>query len=665
MSSGFDRIDEGLDPQGLGSCESNALHYMRLLGIATAVCCAFATLLHQLENEVSRSETHWLDAFALVALCVVSTFGLSLRVGGLRSFIVLSACVFSICLCFWTRDLCETHRIFFAVLLLLDLTAAWIFMSEGKDSFERNAKPDDIGSEANEQPQSSSVASSEQEEPHQRVAADTIDDTNHQLPEGDLEQENAPFPSGGSESESVRQRPTWTRYAPAILLGSAFFIYMVLVPAVWTVIDWFTPKTSRVLTDMSTAETIRLHAVSGVVMFIFLCIGASIGSFLNVVIYRLPRGRRLLWPPSACAACKTRLAGKDNIPIYSWLKLGGRCRSCGAAVSARYPVVEAIIAGIFVLFYYRELLSGGQNLPVRQPNLYNGVVWILLYTKWDMVSIYFFHMILFTLLFAWAMINFDKFRVPRYSVALCVGIFLLLAAAFVPLNPTNSEWKSLPAWLPPSVFVSFTGLVAGAILGYAFERLSGLALAKRTAFASEETTSVAHEAEPENPLPSLVHSHIEEDTEADGNPFASPGTVAYASASASGDEVDPIDPTAQPVNTVETAEENNTKLSQDGELIELIELSEKRDLYGDCASSPSTVSNIAASLALVGTTMGPRAVLMVSCLSLCLMAVLWVMKPLVNRFAARPLPMTFSVFVATIFLLAVWDGAHALFSQML
>jgi leader peptidase (prepilin peptidase)/N-methyltransferase len=70
--------------------------------------------------------------------------------------------------------------------------------------------------------------------------------------------------------------------------------------------------------------------------------GAIIGSFLNVVAYRLPRGESLARPASRCPACETPIKPYDNIPVLSWLLLRGRCRACGARISPRYPIVEAV-----------------------------------------------------------------------------------------------------------------------------------------------------------------------------------------------------------------------------------------------------------------------------------------------------------------------------------
>src|SRR5688500_9648211 len=86
------------------------------------------------------------------------------------------------------------------------------------------------------------------------------------------------------------------------------------------------------------------------ILFVFL-VGACVASFLNVVVWRLPRGESLSYPSSHCPKCNTPLAWYDNIPIVGWLKLGGKCRHCGQPISPRYPIVEAV-AGLLFVFYY-------------------------------------------------------------------------------------------------------------------------------------------------------------------------------------------------------------------------------------------------------------------------------------------------------------------------
>jgi leader peptidase (prepilin peptidase)/N-methyltransferase len=76
--------------------------------------------------------------------------------------------------------------------------------------------------------------------------------------------------------------------------------------------------------------------------------GAVVGSFLNVVAYRLPRGESLVRPPSRCPGCGVGIRPYDNVPVLGWVLLRGRCRSCRAPISSRYPVVEALTAALAV-----------------------------------------------------------------------------------------------------------------------------------------------------------------------------------------------------------------------------------------------------------------------------------------------------------------------------
>lgn len=78
-------------------------------------------------------------------------------------------------------------------------------------------------------------------------------------------------------------------------------------------------------------------------------LGLCLGSFLNVVIFRLPRGQSLITPPSRCPGCGSALRWFDNVPVLSWTLLRGRCRSCRAPISVQYPVVELVTGLLFVL----------------------------------------------------------------------------------------------------------------------------------------------------------------------------------------------------------------------------------------------------------------------------------------------------------------------------
>lgn len=86
-------------------------------------------------------------------------------------------------------------------------------------------------------------------------------------------------------------------------------------------------------------------------------LGAVIGSFLNVCIYRIPAGKSIVTPASSCPSCGDKIRWFQNIPIFSFLLLRGKCAGCGQKISLRYPLIEAITGGLFVLVLYSFGLS--------------------------------------------------------------------------------------------------------------------------------------------------------------------------------------------------------------------------------------------------------------------------------------------------------------------
>jgi leader peptidase (prepilin peptidase)/N-methyltransferase len=129
------------------------------------------------------------------------------------------------------------------------------------------------------------------------------------------------------------------------------------------------------------------------------CWGAIWGSFLNVVIYRVPLGLSILRPGSRCTSCKTPIAWYNNIPILSWLLLRGRCASCKVSFSVRYPLVELVTAGM-TLGVWIKLTQGGHwegASPAAAVEIL--IAWFFLFVfVADLIAI--------------AMIDFDTMRIP-------------------------------------------------------------------------------------------------------------------------------------------------------------------------------------------------------------------------------------------------------------
>jgi leader peptidase (prepilin peptidase)/N-methyltransferase len=173
--------------------------------------------------------------------------------------------------------------------------------------------------------------------------------------------------------------------------------------------------------------------------------GLAVGSFLNVVIYRIPKGESIVSPPSACPSCATPIAPVDNIPVVSWLLLRGRCRTCRSPISARYPLIETATAALFV------------GVVLRM-----GFVW--------QVPAFF---ALTAGLLALACIDLEHLLLPKkvvYPVTGLVGSLLILAAAL------TGQWHDLlvGAACAAAWFVVFFALNAASprMLGFGDVRLA-------------------------------------------------------------------------------------------------------------------------------------------------------------------------------------------------
>lgn len=186
-----------------------------------------------------------------------------------------------------------------------------------------------------------------------------------------------------------------------------------------------------------TAGIIAISAVLGLV----------IGSFLNVVIWRVPRGESVVNPPSHCPGCDKQIRAYDNIPVLSWLILRGRCRDCHTRISARYPAVEALTALLFALMAWK--FGASWELPAY---LYLVAVGVAL-----------------------AFIDFDtkrlpdKLTLPSYAV---LGALLALPATLEP------DWASyLQAWLGALALFGFyfiLALIYPAGMGFGDVKLAGV-----------------------------------------------------------------------------------------------------------------------------------------------------------------------------------------------
>lgn len=154
--------------------------------------------------------------------------------------------------------------------------------------------------------------------------------------------------------------------------------------------------------------------------------GSVIGSFLNVVIYRVPLGRSVISPPSACGSCGHAVRPYDNLPIVSWLALRGRCRDCAAPISVRYPLVELASALAFGVVAWRFLpevfTAAGVAATVA------AVIQLVAYLYFAAVSL------------ALALIDLDTRRLPN---SLVVPSYVVGLVAFGAASALTGTWTAL------------------------------------------------------------------------------------------------------------------------------------------------------------------------------------------------------------------------------
>ena len=251
--------------------------------------------------------------------------------------------------------------------------------------------------------------------------------------------------------------------------------YMVVIPVTDALLETFRERPqSYTIEELSAFEVFRIRSAKLAVFAIFAYAGACVGSFLNVVAASAPRGEPIALRSSACPKCGTPIRRIDNLPIISYLRLRGRCRDCDAVIPIRYFVVELAGFAIFATLFLYQLISGAANVPGFRQYHYAGILWIILYTKWPVIGIYFFHCALFSCVLMLALMEQDRLRPPRRMAFALPSVFALLAIVSPALLTVSlgdqTPWgfpATLPDWLDRAATCA-----AGAALGGVVARLA-------------------------------------------------------------------------------------------------------------------------------------------------------------------------------------------------
>jgi leader peptidase (prepilin peptidase)/N-methyltransferase len=223
-------------------------------------------------------------------------------------------------------------------------------------------------------------------------------------------------------------------------------------------------------------------------VYVFL-VGLCVGSFLNVVVARLPYEKSLLWPSSRCMACLQPIRWHDNLPLVGYLVLGGRCRSCHRRYSARYVLIELATGVVFVGLFHLEVIANVLELPMLRRN------WGFALGLFPLESLLVFvpHAILVSFLIAASLCDLTEMEIPL-SITLWGTIIGLAVATALPwpspepahflpapgpaaVPPTRGTyawpvWYPLPTWLPPGSWrLGLATGLAGAAAGMVLLRL--------------------------------------------------------------------------------------------------------------------------------------------------------------------------------------------------
>ncbi|MBI9018427.1 MAG: prepilin peptidase [Phycisphaerae bacterium] len=183
------------------------------------------------------------------------------------------------------------------------------------------------------------------------------------------------------------------------------------------------------------------------IIFLFL-LGACVGSFLNVVVYRMPREISLVYPPSRCPNCDRNIPWYDNIPIVGWFILKGKCRQCKQPFSFRYPLFELLTALIFTSLFCIYFKTGiRENIPLFEKGGY---------------IVYFAHIFVISVLLASSLIDAEHWIIPlglSYSMAIVGVIAAGMASMSNAFGDVATRFQTMPYVNPANAAIAFAALV--------------------------------------------------------------------------------------------------------------------------------------------------------------------------------------------------------------
>ena len=266
------------------------------------------------------------------------------------------------------------------------------------------------------------------------------------------------------------QKNTWSlRTLAWLIIGAVLAGYLIIIPSVHAFLEQFREQPMIIpATDLDAYELFRFRTAKFLVFAVFTYYGACVASFINVVAKSVPSGASVTTRSSACPLCGKPIRRIDNLPLISYLNLGGRCRNCLSAIPIRYFLTELIGATIFGSLFLFELVTGATNVPEFKRYFYAGILWIILYTKWPVIGIYLYHAALFSCLLMLSLMDLDRLRCPKWLSGIILCIFAGLSIGIPTLQPVKF-YHHLPTDLVSAITPSMIPIVtciAGGLIGW-------------------------------------------------------------------------------------------------------------------------------------------------------------------------------------------------------
>ena len=168
---------------------------------------------------------------------------------------------------------------------------------------------------------------------------------------------------------------------------------------------------------------LQTRVMQAFVLVWFFFLGSCFASFLNVVAWRVPRGRGINGS-SHCPYCDVKLSMTDNIPIVGWLWNQGQCRTCRAPISPRYLLVEILLGAVTLALVSLEVFWAGINLPGFPFDSFSILDHLILDQRVDLLWMIGCHLVLIYSLFTMAVVRSERLAIPA-SIAICGGMILL------------------------------------------------------------------------------------------------------------------------------------------------------------------------------------------------------------------------------------------------